>query len=78
MSAAIDFFSALVKYPIEVSIFLLLVIGPIMIHFGANRDSKGTISNYNSTVSIFGWIMTVIGILAFSYYIYYYFIAKNK
>ena len=72
------FIMVLAKYPIETSIFLLLSIGPIMIHFGANRDSKGTITNYNSTVSILGWIMTVGGILAISYYIYHYYIAKYK
>jgi hypothetical protein len=73
-----EFGLALARYPIETITFLLLTIGPIMIYFGANRDTKGNITNYSSTVSIFGWIMTVVGILAFSYYIYYYYIAKHK
>ena len=72
------FLSVLVKYPVETTLYLLLVVGPIMIYFGANRDDKGKITNYNTSVSIIGWILTIVDILAFFYYIYYYFIAKHK
>ena len=73
-----EFGLALVRYPIETSLFIFLVAGPMMIYFGANRDTKGNVINYSSSTSIAGWILTVVDILAILYYIYHYYIAKHK